>query len=175
MRIAISGTHLAGKTTLSEALAEALRGYELVPEPYYLLDDFAAMPSIEDFESQLERSIQLLNDSAPDTIFDRCPLDFLGYIAAHDDAEAFDTRAWLPRVRNCMPLLDVIAFVPIEVPDRVDVPREQLRFRARVDAELRDIVLDDRYGFDLNAIEVRGTTEQRLRQLLHGRQQRFEP
>ena len=59
MRIAISGSHRVGKTTLAEALAAELPGYELVPEPYYLLEEdghvFAAMPSIEDFELQLAR------------------------------------------------------------------------------------------------------------------------
>ena len=49
MRIAISGSHVVGKTTLAEALAPALPHYELVPDPYDLLaedgNEFGEMPS----------------------------------------------------------------------------------------------------------------------------------
>ena len=39
MRIAISGTHFSGKSTLVEALSEALPQYTIVEEPYYLLQE----------------------------------------------------------------------------------------------------------------------------------------
>ena len=104
MRIAISGSHLVGKTTLAEALVEALPRYELVPEPYYLLEEdgyeFAESPSIEDFERQLERSFQCIQDSGADVVFDRCPLDILGYLVTHRDAEAFHIEDWMPRVET---------------------------------------------------------------------------
>lgn len=82
MRIAISGSHLVGKTTLAEALADALPDHQLVPEPYHLLEEegyeFGEMPSIEDFELQLERSFHCLQESGPAVVFDRCPLDMIG-------------------------------------------------------------------------------------------------
>jgi adenylate kinase family enzyme len=38
MRIAITGAHGVGKTTLAEALLEHLPGYTLETEPYYQLE-----------------------------------------------------------------------------------------------------------------------------------------
>ena len=39
MRIAVSETHRAGKSTLVEDLAEWLRGHRVVDEPYHLLEE----------------------------------------------------------------------------------------------------------------------------------------
>ena len=170
MRIAISGSHLVGKTTLAEALADALPGHELVPEPYFLLEEdgceFAEMPSIEDFELQLERSIQCVQEGGSNVIFDRCPADILGYLITHREAEAFQLADWLPRVQECIATLDLLVFVPIEEPDRVAVPRSQVRLRAEVDATLRDIVVDDAYGLEVDVITVAGAPGTRLQQVV---------
>jgi hypothetical protein len=170
MRIAISGSHLVGKTTLAEALVEALPRYELVPEPYYLLEEdgyeFAESPSIEDFERQLERSFQCIQDSGADVVFDRCPLDILGYLVTHRDAEAFHIEDWMPRVRDAVAMLDLIVFVPIEHPDRVAVPRSQARLRADVDAALSDIIVDDAYGLGFAVITAEGTPDARVRHVV---------
>lgn len=81
MWIAVSGTHFSGKSTLVEALSDALPNYMTIEEPYYVLQEegyeYSELPSIEDFELQLERSIENLDESAPDVIFDRCPVDIL--------------------------------------------------------------------------------------------------
>ena len=170
MRIAICGSHLVGKTTLAQALAGALPGHELVPEPYHLLEEegneFTEMPSVDDFERQLERSLSCLQESGANALFDRCPLDILAYLSAHRDADAFNLADWMPRVRDLVPSLDVIVFVPIEDPDRVPVPRSQARLRAEVDTRLSDIVVDDAYGLELDVVTVAGTTESRVRQVL---------
>jgi hypothetical protein len=171
MRIAISGSHRVGKTTLAEALAESLPGHELVPEPYYLLEEegheFAEMPSLEDFELQLERSIQCVQESGTDVVFDRCPLDILGYLVTHRDADAFELNDWMPRVREAVATLDLIVFVPIEDPDRVAVPRSQGRLRTAVDMALRDLILDDAWGLELDVIMAAGAPEARLRAVTH--------
>ena len=170
MRIAISGSHLVGKTTLAEALADALPDHQLVPEPYHLLEEegyeFGEMPSIEDFELQLERSFHCLRESGPAVVFDRWPLDMIGYLLTPEDAEAFDLEGWMPRVREHVAMLDLIVFVPVEEPDRVPVPRSQVRLRAEVDAVLRDVIVDDRYGLELDVIEVTGTPAARLREVM---------
>jgi hypothetical protein len=170
MRIAISGSHLVGKTALAEALAEALPRHEVVPEPYYLLEEdgheFAEMPSIDDFELQLERSLSCLRESGRNVIFDRCPLDIVGYLMTHEDADAFQLEDWLPRVHRVVPRLDLIVFVPIEEPDRVPVPRSQARLRAEVDGLLRELVVDDIYGLEVDVLTVEGTAAARVRQVL---------
>jgi predicted ATPase len=170
VRIAISGTHRVGKTTLAEALAEALQGHVLVPEPYRLLEDeghaFEDMPSLEDFEAQLERSICCLEDNTVDAIFDRCPLDLVAYLRTHRDRDRFAADDWLARIRDAMATLDLVVFVPIEAPDRVPVDRSEARLRAKVDDELRDLVLDDTLDAGVTAVEVRGPVDARLRQVL---------
>ncbi len=171
MRMAVSGAHRTGKTTLLAELSRSLPAFCTVDEPYHLLEEegheFAEMPSLEDFELQLERSIESLVESEEDCLFDRCPADILAYLRVHDDSEAFDVDRWLARVRNAMQRLDLIVFVPIENPDRVSLSAsDHRRLRRRVDEELQEIVLDDRWSFGVPAIEVAGSVSERARQVL---------
>jgi hypothetical protein len=156
---------------LIEELSRDLPAYVVVDEPYYLLEEegheFAEMPSLDDFELQLERSIQCVEDSEEDQLFDRCPADMLAYLIAHRDSNGVNIGAWRPRLESAMRRLDLIVFVPIEHPDRVIVSDpEDRELRRRVDEELRDIVVDDRWSFGLEAIEVTGTSRERARQVL---------
>lgn len=171
MRIAVSGAHHTGKTTLIDKLIGSLPTFSTVDEPYYLLEEeghsFAEMPCLEDFELQLERSIKAIVESDGDCLFDRCPSDILAYLIAHDESEGFDINRWLPRVRDAMQQLDLVIFVPIENPDRVSVSAsDHWRLRRRVDEELQDIVLEDRWTFGVPAIEVAGPPGERARQAL---------
>jgi predicted ATPase len=171
MRIAVCGTHGTGKTTLVEALAPHLPGYEFVEEPYRQLEDegedFAEPPTVEDYERQLERAIANLDEADADSLFDRCPADLLGYLAALDDAEDIDLDACAERARPAMGRLDLIVFVGIEQPDRIDRDALRLRgLRRRVDEALREIVLDDRWSFAVPVIEVTGSTTDRVSQVL---------
>jgi predicted ATPase len=171
MRIAVSGAHRTGKTTLMEELGRALPTYGMVEEPYYLLEEegheFAELPSVEDFELQLERSIQCIEESEGNQLFDRCPADMLAYLVAHPDSEGMEIEDWLPRLENAMRRLDLIVFVPIEHPDRVLVSDPEDRaLRRRVDEELRDILIGDRWDFGLETIEVTGTLRERASRVL---------
>lgn len=171
MRIAISGTHFSGKSSLVAALSEALPQYTIFEEPYHQLQDegyeFAELPSIEDFELQLERSIENLDESAPNVIFDRCPVDILGYLLSHADFEAFDLDAWLPRVRTAVRRLDLVVFLPIEEPDRIVLPVSQdAVYRQRVDEILKEIAMENSYDFDVDVLEVSGSLQTRINQVL---------
>lgn len=171
MRIAVSGAHRTGKTTLVEELCRSLPTYGAVDEPYYLLEEegheFAEMPCLEDFELQLERSIESIAEDGEDRIFDRCPADILAYLITHDESDGFDLDHWLPRVRSAMERLDLIIFVPVEDPDRVMVSEpDDAELRRRVDEELRDILLEDRWDFGVETLEVNGTPGKRVRQVL---------
>src|SRR5688572_12326234 len=130
VRIAVSGSHGVGKSTLVADLARALPGYMVMVEPFVSLVEeghsFADPPTVEDFEAQLERSIEMLGDAGADVLFERCPVDFLAYIAAHEDGGTFDLRAWLPRVRAAVSTLDLVAYAPLEA-------GRHRGFRARVD------------------------------------------
>lgn len=171
MRIAISGTHRVGKSTLVEALSDELPEYSIFEEPYDQLveegHDFAEMPSVEDFELQLERSIACLEESDPNVLFDRCPADFLGYLLTHSEAEMFDLKRWLPRVRKAMATLDLVVFVPIEDRDRIVLsPSEDAELRMMVDEKLRDILLENPFGFGAGVLEVAGAPRERVQQVM---------
>lgn len=77
MRIAFSGSHRVGKSTLVEAVAERLPRHATVDEPYALLEEEGyecpEVPALEDFEAQLERSLAALEGGKRDVLFDRCP------------------------------------------------------------------------------------------------------
>ena len=108
-----------------------------------------------------------LAEEGEDRIFDRCPADILAYLITHEESQGFDVDAWLPRVRGAMERLDIIVFVPIEHPERVtNVDRDDARLRRRVDEELRDILLNDRWGIGVEVLEVSGTPQERARQVL---------
>ncbi len=171
VKIAISGAHRTGKTTLIHELKRFLPNYVTIDEPYYLLEEeghrFAEMPGLEDFELQLDRSMKSVVGSEGDCLFDRCPSDMLAYLFTHEDSDGFDIDLWLPRVRDAMQRLDLIVFVPVEKPDRVRVPASEGRaLRSRVDDQLRDIILEDRWSFGVEAIEVTGPSHERAREVL---------
>jgi predicted ATPase len=171
MRIAVSGTHFSGKSTLVEALSEALPQYTTIDEPYHLLQEegyeFAEMPSIEDFELQLERSIESMDEIAPNIIFDRCPADILGYLLSHTDVEAFDLEEWLPRVQTAIRKLDLLVFLPIEEPDRIVLPLSQdAAYRKRVDEKLKEMILENSFDLEVNVLEVTGSPKTRVELVL---------
>jgi len=171
MRIAISGTHCSGKSTLIEALSEELPQYTTIEEPYQLLAEegyeFGESPAIEDFELQLERSIETLVESGQNVIFDRCPADILGYLLSHADAEAFDLDEWLPRVQTAVRKLDLIVFLPVEEPDRIVLPLSQdAEYRQRVDEKLQEIILEDPFDFEVDVLEVTGSPQMRVGRVL---------
>ena len=171
MRIAFTGSHRCGKSTLIAKVAEELDGYEVVDEPYVHLEeeghDFAHPPSLEDFLAQLECSLKLVDDAGADLLFDRCPIDFVGYLLAHVDADAFDLDVWIDRVRAALRRLDLMVFVPIEDPDRIKVSRsEDLDLRADVDAKLKELILDDRLDIGVEVLVVEGKRSARLAQVL---------
>src|SRR5262245_33040668 len=171
MRIAISGTHRSGKTTLVEALSDLLPDHETMEEPYRLLEEegfsFAAPPSLEDFEAQLERSIACLEESGADVVFDRCPADFLAYLLTHDDADAFDLEAWLPRARAALRTLDLVVFVPVETRERiVRSASDDADGRLGVDGQLEQILVDDRFGLDTDVLVVSGDLCARVHQVM---------
>jgi predicted ATPase len=172
MRVAISGAHRSGKSTLIEALSALLPTYRAVDEPYHLLVEdgyeFSHPPSLEDFVAQLERSLEELGDEASDVLFDRSPVDVLAYISVHADAESFDFDDWLPRVRAAVRTLDCVVFVPIEAPDRIRFASadDADDTRELVDEKLKELLLEDTLELGVDVLEVDGDVEQRTRRVM---------
>jgi len=172
VRIAVSGTHRAGKSTLVEDLAEWLLGYRVVDEPYHLLEEagfeFSDPPELEDWVEQPGRSLEELEgDASPDLLLDRCALDLVAYARVHENRTALDLEEWMPRVREAMRTLDLVVFVPIEQPDRIPVgPGEDAQLRAAVDRELAAMHVDDALGLDLDVVTVEGSRSERVARVL---------
>lgn len=174
MRMAVTGTHGVGKTTLVEDFADIRADYLVVPEPYWLLTDegvpFADGPTAADLETQLERSCALIlagRDEA-NLIFDRCPLDFIAYLDVVSAGEGFEwepTGRLLARAEKALAALDLIVFVPLMQPDDIAVAIEYPKLRRKVDARLKTIVRRDELGLlqdGPRVIEVSGSREERL-------------
>ncbi len=172
MRIAVSGVHYCGKTTLIESLLEHLPGYASVDEPYYLLEEegyeFAHPPTVEDFEEQIKRSVAVIKESGDNTIFDRSPLDYLAdaLVAAKESPfdECVDVENLLQMMNDAIALLDLIVYIPIE--SRILVPNcQDLKFRRNVEATLQEMLLEDSLEIldDIEVLEVTGSLEKRVK------------
>ncbi len=173
MRIAVTGTHGSGKTTLIEDFVAAHPAYEAVAEPYWSLAErgalFAAKPDIADFEAQLAESCRLILETRGDNVvFDRCPLDFLAYL---DVVSADEGSEWLPqgklltRLSRALANLDLIVFIALAQPDDIKTPIEHPTLRRRVDARLKAMIRNDELGLlagRARVVEVTGTRERRV-------------
>lgn len=170
MRIAVSGTHGVGKSTLIDEFLRRHPEFAHEPEPYTVLvedlgEEFAAEPCVEDFRRQLEFNIERLNQHAANAnvIYERCPVDFFAYIHALDPQSA---EALLEPLSEAMQHLDLIVYLPfLETSATDDFPKLQ---RA-VDRRLSSILREDQFGIMSSAntsiIEAQGSTDLRLRTL----------
>ena len=166
MKIAITGAHRVGKTTLAEKLQESLPGYDYIPEPYHDLEErghvFSETPGLNDYIEQLEYSINQIPKSGNNAIFDRCPVDILAYIQAMNDAE--NIQSLYQKVQSVITGIDLIVFVPIEDPDLISCPESELpELRFQVNEILKEWIWD----FGLETIEVHGTVQARRNQVLN--------
>lgn len=177
MRIAVTGTHGSGKSTLIDDFIAAHPGYEHEQEPYWALAQqgtpFADGATSADLEEQLEQSCAMILGSAAacDVIFDRCPLDYIGYLEVVGAQEGFE---WTPsgkllgKIEKAVCTLDLLVFVPLSRPDEIEAAIEFPKLRSRVDARLKAIVRDNELGLledRPRLLEVRGTRAERLAQL----------
>jgi hypothetical protein len=178
MRVAISGTHCCGKSTLIDQFLLTHPDFAHEPEPYEALQEehgerFAAEPGVEDFYQQLVYHVGRLLQYGPvdRVIYERSPADYLAYMFAladlGRDREAFRVvENSLVMAEEAIHLLDVVVFLPAndlhtEIPDSEDP-----ELRSAVDVRLEGILIDDDLGwFESNnpvVVKVSGTTTQRL-------------
>lgn len=92
MRVAVSGTHCSGESTLIDHFLMTHPDFAHEPEPNIVLQEdygevFAAQPSADDFYRQLEFNINRLHHYQPSerVIYERCPVDFIAYLLALSD------------------------------------------------------------------------------------------
>jgi hypothetical protein len=159
MRIAVSGTHGVGKSTLIDEFLLLHPEFEHEPEPYEVLveeygEEFSEEPCVEDFLRQLEFNLERLGQHASDenVIYERCPLDFLAYLNA---LEANVREAMLKRISDAMQQLDLIVYLPLEHEGGGEYPK----LRRAMDRQLSEILTST----NVPVVEATGSTAQRLR------------
>lgn len=189
MRIAISGSHSLGKSTLVWDWVKQHPQYMREEEPFRALDGEMYDIRFRQESNRLHNGIQMyynasrvnLYSSINDcVIFDRAPVDYIAYSqytadkATTDIDDAF-VAAIVPRVRETLQRLDLVVFVPMT--DRWPVELEDdgirpvdLPYRAEVDAIFKQIYRDERFSVmpEMNRpklIELWGSREQRLERL----------
>jgi len=170
VRIAVSGTHCTGKSTLIEEFLQAHPDFVHEPEPYTVLveefgEEFSGEPCVEDFYRQLQFNVDRLKQHPREerVIYERCPIDFLAYIDVLDSQAA---QASVGLVTEAIRSLDLILYLPID--PTLDVPHDEYpKLRESVDRRLSAVFHEDEFGIinscDVAVIEATGSTKQRLR------------
>src|ERR1700752_2645676 len=164
MRIAVSGTHGVGKSTLIDEFLRRHPEYVHEPEPYTVLvedfgEEFSAEPCVEDFVRPLAFNIDRLHQEAPgeNEIYERCPVDFIAYI----DVLSHESSHGLIEVASeAIKHPDLIVYLPFDGETDKD---EHPKLQRAVDRRLSFIFREDELGIDATVIEAEGSTAQRLR------------
>ncbi len=189
MRIAVSGSHSLGKSTLVWDWVQRHPNYQREEEPFRALDGEMYDIRFRQECNRLHNGIQmyynasrvnLYASSHHCVIFDRAPVDYIAYSqytadqGTTDIDEAF-VMAMVSRVKETLERLDLLVFVPIT--DRWPVEMEDdgirpvdLAYRAEVDAIFKQIYREGR--FDViseneapKLIELWGSRKQRMERL----------
>ena len=172
MRIAVSGTHCNGKSTLIDEFLQVHPQFVHEPEPYTVLveefgEEFSEEPCVEDFYRQLQFNIDRLEQRSREAqvIYERCPIDFLAYIDVLDSQAA---QASIGLVSEAIRNLDLILYLPVD--PSLDVPRDDYpKLRESVDRRLSAILNEDEFGIisscGVVVVEATGSTKQRLHTL----------
>lgn len=155
MRIAISGTHYMGKSTLIEDFIQAHPEYKHEVEPYDQLQEVKEMelaeePSLDSLLEELDYSIKQLNQNAKETniIFDRCPVDFIAYGMCAIDQDAVDINDSeiadrFDAVKEALNHLDLIVFLPMTKEHPIEYPEENPAYRKKADKFFKKLYRDE--------------------------------
>jgi len=157
VRVAVSGSHSVGKSTLVAAFLSHHPEYAHEPEAFEVLADDVELaesgaPMPDGLRLLLNYTLAALDSRAAQArvMFERSPVDYLAYAAASarswqaDESQEF-LRSQKPIVREAMRHLDLVAYVPLPAHGPIRRRGENTTFRRRVDACLRRALLDDRY------------------------------
>lgn len=182
VRIAVSGTHCSGKSTLVGDFLAAHRDYVHEPEPYEWLaelhgDQIAEASTVDNFYSQLEMSVVRLRSygCGARVIAERSPLDFVAYILALGDlhrdryaSEILDQAVAIAAIG--IDYIDLLVVLPLNDRDRIAAPiDEDLELREAMNERLVQLLADDEFGLLSRAcvrlVELDGSPERRLGKL----------
>ena len=190
MRIAVSGSHSLGKSTIVNDWMAQHPGFLREEEPYRALGLYGPYEILfRDASTKLHNGIQLFynisrihryGNFADDVIFDRAPVDYLAYSQytanqGTTDIDAAFVESMVPAVRESLDHLDILAFVPRSEDWPVAMEDDGIRpvdyaYRDEVDAIFKEIYREGRFQVfpEKNSpllVELGGSRETRLIQL----------
>tara|TARA_R110000868_G_scaffold8205_3_gene42546 strand:- start:137640 stop:138212 length:573 start_codon:yes stop_codon:yes gene_type:complete len=182
MKIAVSGTHFMGKSTLISDFLAAHPEYRTELEPYYQLQEqedseLALEPSLDSLLNQLDFSIEQFNKCIDEDniIFDRCPVDFIAYSMCELNQDEIDINdseiaERFMDVKGCLNHLDVIIFIPMCDEDAIEYTEENPAYRKMADKYFKQLYRDDICDIfptynQPRIIELTGGRETRLKAL----------
>lgn len=190
MRIAVSGSHSLGKSTVVNDWVAANPHFIREEEPYRALGLYGPYEILfRDQSTRLHNGIQLYYNVSrvnryasvdDDVIFDRAPVDYLAYSQYTADSGCTDiddefVSSMVPAVIESLGRIDILAFVPKSDEWPVSMEEDGIRpvehgYRDAVDAVFKDIYREGRYGVSSGAnhplvVELIGSRQQRLTQL----------
>lgn len=173
MRIVVSGTHASGKSTLIGDFAATHRTFQVLPDPFELVDAVGDNPEAGLFFAQLRIAADRLRRLAPGehSIAERGPLDFVAYLDALDDlrrpGRAPDLRPHASTIAaSAMTNVDLLVVLPLTSTARIDVPDdEDPELREAMNDALLDLVDEPDLLGDATVLEIHGDPASRLAQL----------
>ena len=190
MRIAISGSHSLGKSTVVNDWVAAHPEFRREEEPYRALALNGPYEILfREASTRLHNGIQMYynisrlyrySSPADDVIFDRAPVDYLAYSQytasqGSTDIDSAFVASMVPAVRESLDHLDILAFVPKSEAWPVEMEADGIRpvdhaYRDEVDAIFKQIYREARFAV-MPAVhpplmlELVGSRHQRLDQL----------
>lgn len=190
MRIAISGSHSLGKSTVVNDWVAAHPEFRREEEPYRALALNGPYEILfRESSTRLHNGIQLYynisrvnrySSTDDDVIFDRAPVDYLAYSQytanrGTTDIDSAFVASMVPVVRESLDHLDILAFVPKSEAWPVEMEADGIRpvdhaYRDEVDAIFKQIYREGRFAV-MPAVhpplmlELVGSRNQRLDQL----------
>ena len=190
MRIAISGAHSLGKSTVVNDWVARCPRFHREEEPYRALGLYGPYEILfRDASTKLHNGIQMYYNigrvnryaqSADDVIFDRSPVDYIAYSQytanqGTTDIDASFVKSMVPAVKESLDHLDILAFVPKSDEWPVEMEADGIRpvdhaYRDEVDAIFKEIYRESRFHVlpennGPRLIELWGPRQQRLDQL----------
>ncbi len=190
MRIAISGSHSLGKSTLVHQWVGSHGNYRREEEPYRALGLHGPYEiRFREASTRLQNGIQLYycisrvhryDQPGEAVIFDRSPVDYIAYSQytanqGQSDIDQDFVDSMLPAVRESLDHLDILAFVPRTERWPVEMEADGIRpvdhgYRDEVDAIFKQIYRQGRFAVMPPhraplLVELWGPTEQRIEQL----------